>query len=101
MPSETFLNLPKEKKDNLISSAIKEFSENSYNNASINKIINRIKLPRGSFYMYFSDKEDLYTYIIKSYLNKFDEASFKILKEENGDFIRMCERLYDEVIIFY
>lgn len=100
MPSDTFFKLPQEKQNNLIESAILEFSENTYNEASINKIINRIKIPRGSFYMYFSDKLDLYKYIIKSYINKFNEITIKLLKKNNGDFIQMNKELYDKIIIF-
>lgn len=100
MPSDTFLKLSKEKQNSLIESAILEFSENTYNEASINKIINRIKLPRGSFYMYFNDKYDLYTYILKTYLNKFEEMQIELLKKTNGDFIKMNELLYDKIILF-
>ena len=100
MPSDTFLKLSKEKQNSLIESAILEFSENTYNEASINKIINRIKLPRGSFYMYFNDKYDLYTYILKTYLNRFEEMQIELLKKTNGDFIKMNELLYDKIILF-
>ncbi|MCI5835497.1 MAG: TetR family transcriptional regulator [Firmicutes bacterium] len=100
MPSDTFLKLSKEKQNSLIESAILEFSENTYNEASINKIINRIKLPRGSFYMYFNDKYDLYTYILKTYLNRFEEMQIELLKKTNGDFIKMNELLYNKIILF-
>ena len=100
MPSDTFFKLSKEKQNSLIESAILEFSENTYNEASINKIINRIKLPRGSFYMYFNDKYDLYTYILKTYLNKFEEMQIELLRKTNGDFIKMNELLYNKIILF-
>ena len=42
-----------------------EFSEASYNSASINQICKNQTL-QGSFYQYFTDKLDLYVYIMTS-----------------------------------
>ena len=65
MPKETFFNLPDEKRDLIISSAIDEFSKASYNAASVNRICRKANIPKGSFYQYFTDKLDLYVYIMK------------------------------------
>lgn len=100
MPRETFLNLSKEKQKNLLDAAILEFSEHDYHEASINQIINRAGIPRGSFYMYFKDKEDLYNYIINQYIKQFEEETVTLLKGTNGDFIQMCEMLYNKIIAF-
>ena len=100
MPSDTFLNLSKEKQKNILESAVLEFSENDFNDASINKIINRCGISRGSFYMYFKDKEDIYDYILNTYIQKFENLILKTLKKENGDFIKMCEIIYHEIIKF-
>ena len=58
MPSSTFLNLPAEKQEKLLEAATREFSHRPFNEASINQIIKEAGIPRGSFYMYFQDKED-------------------------------------------
>ncbi len=64
MPKETFLKLPPEKKKAIFDAAVAEFSENSFSNASINKIVKEAGIPRGSFYQYFEDKEDVYVYVL-------------------------------------
>ncbi len=64
MPTATFEHLPQEKKDRIIEAAINEFAEYRFADASINRIVKAAKIPRGSFYQYFSDKEDLYMLII-------------------------------------
>lgn len=64
MPTETFFNLPKEKRELIISAAMQEFAQANYNTASINQICKQSKIPKGSFYQYFSDKLDLYVYIM-------------------------------------
>ncbi|MEG1495661.1 MAG: TetR/AcrR family transcriptional regulator [Bacilli bacterium] len=98
MPSKTFLNLPLEKQANLLNAAKREFAKNSFNMASINQIIRDAEIPRGSFYMYFVDKEDLYYYILNKYrMTLFERVKYH-LKEQKGDFIKVWEILYDEII---
>ncbi|MDD2994523.1 MAG: TetR/AcrR family transcriptional regulator, partial [Pygmaiobacter sp.] len=64
MPTNTFFRLPKEKRRRIFSAAVKEFSNFSFACASINRIVRLAGIPRGSFYQYFSDKEDLYMHVI-------------------------------------
>ena len=68
MPTKAFYSLDKKKQNKLLEAAKHEFSENFYEDASINKIIKEINMPRGSFYLYFENKEDLYLYILELYL---------------------------------
>ena len=70
MPSSTFLNLPAEKQEKLLEAATREFSHRPFNEASINQIIKEAGIPRGSFYMYFQDKEDLFRYLLKGYVDQ-------------------------------
>jgi AcrR family transcriptional regulator len=64
VPKETFFNLPKDKRNLIISAAVDEFSKAGYNTASINQICKKSNIPKGSFYQYFTDKLDLYVYIM-------------------------------------
>jgi len=64
MPKETLFNLPRDKRNLIISAAIEEFSKADYNTASINQICRKSNIPKGSFYQYFTDKLDLYVYIM-------------------------------------
>ena len=64
MPQQTFFNLPEEKRQQILQVAIDEFAENEYDNVSISRIVARAGIAKGSFYQYFSDKEDLYGYIL-------------------------------------
>ncbi|MBU0926642.1 MAG: TetR/AcrR family transcriptional regulator [Spirochaetes bacterium] len=62
MPKTTFLNLPKEKRERVVRAALEEFSSVDYSKATIDRIVERAGIPKGSFYQYFSDKDDLYEY---------------------------------------
>lgn len=97
MPSKTFLNLPEEKKKKLVLSAMEEFCNNKFIDVSINKIINNAGIPRGSFYMYFEDKEDLFEYLLDSYAIKLKKVVSNALLKNNGDLRKSFIFLYDEM----
>jgi len=64
MPKETFFNLPNEKRQRIIDLALAEFAQNDYDTASISRIVAQAGIAKGSFYQYFENKEDLYTYLL-------------------------------------
>ena len=68
MPSTTFFNHPAEKQEKLLAAARAEGARVRYPEASINKIIQAADIPRGSFYMYFKDKEELFVHLLSAYL---------------------------------
>ena len=60
MPKSTFYNIDEEKRERIIEVIIDEFSENTYETASINQIVKTSEIAKGSFYQYFEDKLDIY-----------------------------------------
>jgi AcrR family transcriptional regulator len=65
MPTDTFFNLPDEKRELICAVAVEEFSEFSFDQASINRIVANAGIAKGSFYQYFQDKKDLFFYILR------------------------------------
>lgn len=101
MPTKTFLNLQPEKQKLLLNAATKEFSRHTLMDASINQIIQEASIPRGSFYQYFEDKEDLYFYILEQNNEQIIEGVTKALnKEEDAlqGFIKIYDFLYSYII---
>lgn len=98
MPSKTFLNLEKEKQDKIIMTSMAEFTKYDYPEVSINQIIINSGIPRGSFYMYFTDKEDLFSYLIEINRQRLNELTKKIIIKNNGDIYNSFLMLYDEMI---
>ena len=97
MPSSTFLNLPAEKQEKLLEAATREFSHKPFNEASINQIIKEAGIPRGSFYMYFQDKEDLFRYLLKGYVDQLFMLLEEFLIQNQGDIFQALLELYDYV----
>ena len=64
MPKQTFLNLPAEKREQIVDAAVEEFAANGLENASTNRIVASSGISKGSFYQYFDDKQDVFDYLV-------------------------------------
>lgn len=100
MPTQTFFNLPKKKQELLLKSARNEFTNTSFENASINQIIKEAGISRGSFYMYFHDKEDLYFYLLEQSKQFFEKELEHIVDETHGDLFLIFEKMFEKVICY-
>ena len=65
MPKNTFHSLDDKKKDRFIRRALEEFTLRNYQEASISAMLKSLGIAKGSFYQYFDDKYDLFTYLIE------------------------------------
>ncbi len=97
MPSATFFNLPEEKRRRLIEAAWEEMTSVSFDKVSINRIIQNANISRGSFYQYFTDKNDLLHFLLKELREElsdlFAEPGF-----HQGDLFQACLDGYDWVV---
>jgi len=64
MPKQTFFNLPEEKRNHILDTAINEFAGQGYKGSSISRIVAMAGIAKGSFYQYFENKDDLFCYIV-------------------------------------
>mgnify|MGYP001319008504 CR=1 FL=1 len=85
MPRLTFFNLPEHKKQTLLDAAIEEFSRVPLAEASIANIVKAADIPRGSFYQYFENKEDLYFYLLNEELKEKRQKYINKLEKHRGD----------------
>ncbi|WP_297198001.1 TetR/AcrR family transcriptional regulator [uncultured Flavonifractor sp.] len=97
MPSTTFFHLPEEKRQRLLGAARAEFVRVPYEEASINRIIREAGIPRGSFYMYFTDKEDLFRYLMETYGELLIQRMGERLDWNRGDLFAASLALFDHV----
>ncbi|MCK5731728.1 MAG: TetR/AcrR family transcriptional regulator [Tenericutes bacterium] len=70
IPKQTFFNLDTDKQNRIVSCALDEFAERSFDNSNLSNIIKNAQIPRGSLYQYFKDKTDLYMYVMEITKNK-------------------------------
>lgn len=95
MPTQTFFNLPREKREVLLRAARAEFARVPYEDASINRMIRAAGIPRGSFYMYFSGKEDLFRYLMEEYRAWLTARMEDQLRQHDGDLFAAFLGFYD------
>lgn len=101
MPKQTFFNLPEDKKKKIINAARKEFSRVPIYEASISNIIKNANIPRGSFYQYFENKEDIFFLVLKDFRDMNERKFKKFLMDTNGDLIEAFILLYEQLLQFF
>ena len=98
MPKETFYRLPDEKRERIMAAAEREFLENSFEAASINRIIKEAAIPRGSFYQYFEDRKDIVLYIVSTHKNEAFGFVESFIKDSDGDVFSFMRKAIDFMI---
>ncbi|WP_077212128.1 TetR/AcrR family transcriptional regulator [Bacillus dakarensis] len=99
MPKQTFFNLPENKRKTLIEAAEQEFARVPPFEASIANIIKAAGIPRGSFYQYFEDKEDLFSFLLDEKLKERKVYFITLLKKHNGDIVSALMETYHNFLV--
>lgn len=86
--------MKKDSKEKIMDAALKEFSKNFYDNASLNRIIASSKTSKGTFYHYFKSKNDLYFKVIDKVVKEKLEFINRRMSEEFSKLNEIC--LFDE-----
>ncbi|MCR5825540.1 MAG: TetR/AcrR family transcriptional regulator [Oscillospiraceae bacterium] len=94
MPTQTFFRLPEEKRTRLTQAAWQEFSSVRFSEASINRIVHAAQIPRGSFYQYFADKDDLFFFLLDTLYEDCLTLASEALERAEGN-------LFDAVVIVF
>lgn len=94
MAKATFYNLPAEKREGFLNAAFKEFSEHSFKQASISRMVKDLGIAKGSVYQYFRDKADLYEYLNDMSQDVKMEYVLKAMEEDYYDFFDLFEKMF-------
>jgi AcrR family transcriptional regulator len=68
------------KRKKIIETAAKEFAEKGFENANINEIATMSGIGKGSIYLYFKTKKELYLATMETVVEYFNDASEQIMK---------------------
>lgn len=93
MPSERFMRLPDEKRQLICNIAMDEFTHVPFEKVSINQIIHKAGISRGSFYTYFEDKRDLLKWVLQNTRKQWLIGCIECLKENGGNLWESSENL--------
>ncbi len=67
------------KENEVLAAALDEFSSKSYDESSLNSIIQESGISKGAFYHHFKNKYDIYIYVLKDSISK----KWKFINENN------------------
>ena len=95
MPTDRFYRLSEEKKQMIRKAAIKEFARVPFEKASINRIIKDAAISRGSFYTYFTDKQDVVSFIFEDSHDQITKYCYDSLEQNNGNYFQMLRDLFE------
>ncbi len=95
MCTETFRRLPEEKRQRFLDAAWAEFNRVSIAEVSINQIVQKAGVPRGSFYQYFADKDDLFGYLLQGVGAHYVGEYRKIIRMAEGNIFAAQRLAFD------
>jgi AcrR family transcriptional regulator len=82
--SEVFSKLDPQKKMRILDAAMDEFSENGYQGASVNRMVRRLGIAKGSIFSYFGSKDGLFEYVFERAVNLF-AGSLRRVRDTSRD----------------
>lgn len=82
---------PEQRREEVLTIAAEVFSEKGYRAANITDIVERAGIGRGTFYLYFDSKKDVFLEIIERYFSEFEDLLASNQKKlagaiKNGEF---------------
>jgi len=89
----TFLNLPPEKQERVLTAALGEFADKGYQQASVNTMVSASSIAKGSIYQYFKDKKSLFLYVFDFAIGVVRRTLLAVKEESRGeDFFTRLEQ---------
>ena len=86
-----FLNLPRERRDQILNGAMSVFGKNSYDKASTDEIARTAGISKGLLYHYFDSKKGLYLALYRHCVGLVLKAVDEGIDPNETDFFRLLE----------
>ena len=88
-----FTKLASDKQERILAAAVDEFSRWGYEKASINRMVGRLGIAKGSIFQYFGSKKNLYFYIFEHAVRLVRRSLKQVKSETAGEdfFIRLAK----------
>jgi AcrR family transcriptional regulator len=74
---------PKERRSNIIDMSAQLFLSNGYEETSVNTIVEKLGVAKGTFYHYFKSKEEILEAVLENYLSSYAEGIKKALENKH------------------
>lgn len=95
MPTGTYFRLREDKRRAIYRVLVDEFESHPLGDITIKRIVERLHLPRGSFYQYFSSLNDCYFYVLDQELTEVHTLFATLIKKKGGDLFAALDAFGD------
>ncbi len=82
-------------KEKIIQAAIESFAETGFDKTKMEDIAKRLSLSKGTIYLYFASKEELFLAICEHYLKVMKQQQHSTIFQKKEDIVLDAERFYD------
>ncbi|MFA6402476.1 MAG: TetR/AcrR family transcriptional regulator [Salinivirgaceae bacterium] len=100
MALKTFQNLSSDRQEEILMASFEEFALKGYQSASLSEIIKKLGLAKGSFYRYFTNKKELYSYLIEESSKRRLSNLEVLLNDPDIDFFVLLKQNFLEKVRF-
>lgn len=97
MPTKTYEHLPPEKKERLLAAIRQELQRVPFEQVSINRIVQTAGISRGSFYQYFSGKEELCWLVLEDFRSDLYRLAQESVAKHQGNLFLLTLDLFDGI----
>ncbi|MBI5520724.1 MAG: TetR/AcrR family transcriptional regulator [Desulfovibrio sp.] len=84
-PLSTFDKLDPQKRGRVLEESLAEFAEHGYHQASVNRIVGRLGIAKGSLFQYFGSKEGLFRHLFSRALEEIKTPLKAIRDADTGE----------------
>ncbi len=85
-------------RNKLLDQGVAIFMQRGYHGTGIQEIVDKVGIPKGSFYNYFKSKEDFGSKAIIHYSNEFKEFLSSVLETSRKDTLLGLNQFFDNLI---
>jgi TetR/AcrR family transcriptional regulator len=84
VPRETFKNLESDKQQRILDTAVEEFSSHGFRQASVNRMVQKLGIAKGSIFQYFGTKEGLFS-VVFDHAVELVRRSLRQVKQDTAE----------------
>lgn len=81
----TFQQLPPDKQERVLDAALTEFADQGYHQASLNRLVTRAGIAKGSLYQYFPNKEGIFRYVFQIALKMVRQTLVSVKEDTQNE----------------
>lgn len=86
-------------RESLLKQGVVFFMNQGYHGTGLQEILDAVNVPKGSFYNYFSSKEEFGAAVIQHYIEPFISRLSAHLEQSSSDALGAIRRYFDELIV--